>query len=100
MILAEKTYKRPNANVLWHFDVVTTGREEFIAQLATYNDEILLNTRDVVDENTIVFRTLFLNQEVYDRYKVDPILNVFWSARDEYNQSVGIYYEPTIVTEL
>jgi hypothetical protein len=49
------------------------------------------------DELSITFVTIWENEEAYEQYKVDPILNVYWGARDEYNASVGITADSTSV---
>ena len=98
MIIASKTYHRPDATISWHSDVIETGRAEFVEQLKTYGNDIVMNSATVSDDTlSITFVTIWENTEAYEQYKVDPILNVYWEARDEYNISVGITSDPTDV---
>jgi len=98
MIIASKTYHRLDAATPWHFKVVETGKTEFVAQLKTYEGKLVMNSSTTSDDElSITFVTIWENAEVYEQYKVDPILNVYWGARDEYNASAGITADPTDV---
>lgn len=89
MILAKRTYTRPSPSVPWHFEVVTTGLHNFKIQMATaYNNSS--HSSQNIDSNTIEFISIWNTMEEYTTYATDPILKVFWDARDEYNTSVNI----------
>lgn len=98
MIIASKTYHRLDTTTPWHFKVVETGKAEFVAQLNTYQGNLIMNSSTLSDDElSITFVTVWENEEAYELYKVDPILNVYWGARDEYNTSVGITADTTSV---
>jgi hypothetical protein len=89
MILAKRTYTRPSPDVPWHFEVVTTGLDDFKIQMTTVYPTASHNSQDI-DSNTIEFMSFWDTMEEYTAYSTDPILKVFWDARDEYNRSVNI----------
>ena len=100
MILTSRTYHRPDISVEWHNKVVEEGKPEFIERLRTeYANDLVLNTVNHDDDLTVTFTTVWNTRERYEQYRVDPILQVFWAARDAYNASVGITADDTVISD-
>jgi len=89
MILVKRIYTRPSPAAPWHFEVVTTGLDEFKQHMSEkYKDS--LHYSQYIDETTFEFMSIWETMEEYEAYAADPILWIFWTARDNYNESVNI----------
>ena len=97
MIKASKTYHRPDASVPWHYKIID-GKSEFMNRMReVYSAGLLFKDQIHSDDLTVTFITVWDTQELYEQYKSDPVLNVYWDARNSYNQNAGIIMDETVV---
>lgn len=104
MIIVSKVYHRPapepgSSPVEWHHQVLDGA--EFSNRLnSVYGSYILHKDIELIDELTIKYSVVWSDEAIYEQYKNDPILNIFWEKRDQYNLENNIISDPTEVTHI
>jgi hypothetical protein len=96
MIQFSKTFTRPNTEILWHNQVL--DNTEYLNQLVPnyIETEKLLEQFLEYSEDSLImtYVAIWSDQESFDEYDIDPILNTYWTARDEYCSTNNIILGP------
>ena len=102
MITVTRKYTRPSVDVAWHF-----SKTEYAAELTEFKEHLrenyivtgkLLFQEPTEDLLTMTYTGIWDSRESFDLYDVDPILQKYWSIKDQYNASVGITMGPKEIT--
>lgn len=91
-------YHRPNTEAKWHGSFVldeTLEEEKTVFTILNFYNKFQIISESP-DENTLVVRSLWENEEAYNKYRSEPCVAKYFEKVDEYFVSVGITAEPKV----
>jgi len=100
MIYTEKTYTRPNTNIPWHGELLTTPEHRaHVDSTYIFTGKILTKEKILSEDGlSITFKYTFDAQESLDQYEADPVMVAYWQSRTDYNSAMGITESTKTVT--
>ena len=98
MITFSRSYIRPTTTILFH-NLVLDNTEYSQHLVSNY-----INTGKLIDQwmdfsadsLVMTYNAVWTDRESFDEHNSDPILNKYWTARDEYCSTNNIILEPGI----
>lgn len=99
MIQYTRTYTRPLTSVPWWFQVpLSVPKSDFATRMKSqYLDTGKCITEGFtfsLDELELTWTGDWISSEAFNEYDADPVLSLYWAAKDEYNTISGITKRP------
>lgn len=98
MITFSRTYIRPNTTVPFHNQVLdnTEYRQHLVSNYINTGKLIEQSTVYSEDSLSMTYNAVWADRESFDEHNADPILNKYWTARDEHCSANNVILEPGI----
>jgi hypothetical protein len=102
MIIFSRTYTRPDTETPFHNEVLdnTTYRAQLVPNYIDSGKLIQQWKEMSSDQLTMTYQAIWLSREAFDEHDNDPILSVYWTARDEYCATNNIVIGPQNFTDI
>jgi hypothetical protein len=102
MIYKERTFTRPNVDIPWHGEILTTPEHrEYLAKNYTHTGKIIFKEKVVSDDGLrFTIKYLFDSMESLNEHAEDPVLLAYVEARKDYNNTMGITESDKIITSV
>jgi hypothetical protein len=92
MILFSKTYTRSDITIPFHNQVLdNTEYKQHLTENYINTGKLIEQWMEFSEDSLVMtYKALWTDRESFDEHQADPILNIYWTDRDEYCSSTNI----------
>ena len=94
-LIVTRTYTRPSIEIPWHFDIIDSS--PYLERIMSYNtEEKQMDVTIEISPDGLSFTYLGVwnNEEAWNEYDTDPILEPYWEVVFDYYKVMGVVVGP------